>query len=88
MDRPKSHHLVMRMITPLAVWAVTKLLDSPSVKDKLQEVDARTFVAKRGAAKSLRRAGRNAANHRALLAGGAAAVAVGISMITQAARRK
>ena len=88
MDRPKSHHLVMRMITPLAVWAVTKMLDSPKVKDKLQEVDARTYVAKRDATRSLRRLGRNAAKNRVWLAGGAAAVAIGIGMLSKAARPK
>jgi hypothetical protein len=88
MDRPKSHHLIMRAITPLAVWAVTKLLDTPRVKDKLQEADARTFIAKRGATRSLQRLGRNAANNRAWLAGGAAAIALGIGMIGRAARPK
>ena len=88
MDRPKSHHLVMRMITPLAVWAVTKMLDSPKVKNKLQEVDARTYMAQRDATRSLRRLGRNAAKNRAWLAGGAAAVAIGIGMLSKAARPK
>ena len=88
MDRPKSHHLVMRLITPLTVWAVTKLLDTPKVKTKLQEVDARTYVAKQDATRSLRRLGRNAAKNRALLAVGAAAVVLGIGMLSKAARPK
>ena len=78
----------MRMIAPLTVWAVTKLLDSPKVKDKLQEVDARTYVAKKDATRSLRRVGRNASKNRAWLAGGAAAVAIGIGMLSKAARPK
>jgi len=81
MDRPKSHHLVMRMITPLTVWAVTKLLDTPAVKEKLQYVDSKTHVA-------LRHSRRNASKNRAWLAGGAAAVALGIGMIARAARPK
>ena len=81
MERLKSHHLVMRMITPLAIWAVTKVLDTPRVKGKLQDVDARTYVA-------LRRIRRNAVKNRIWLAGGAAAVAVGLGMITKAARPK
>jgi hypothetical protein len=88
MDRPKSHHLVMRMITPLTVWAVTKLLESPKVKSGLQEVDARTFVAKKDATRSLRRLGRNASKNRAWLAGGAAAIAIGVGMLSKATRPK
>ena len=78
----------MRMIRPLTVWAVAKLLDTPQVKRRLQEVDARTYLAKRGATNSLRRASRNAAKNRAWLAGGAAAVVVGIGMISRATRHK
>ena len=78
----------MRMITPLTVWAVTKLLDTPRVKNRLQEADARTYVAKHDAMKSLRRLGRNAAKNSAWLAGGAAAVALGLGMLTKAARPK
>lgn len=81
MDKPKSHHLVMRLIMPLAVWAVNKLLDQPSVKRKLQDVDAKTHT-------TLRRVRRNAAKNRVWLAGGAAAVALGIGMITKAAQTK
>ncbi len=71
----------MRMITPLAVWAVTKILDQPKVKDRLQKADDKTHVA-------LRRVRRNASKNRAWLAGGAAAVAIGLGMITRAARPK
>ena len=78
----------MRMIAPLTVWAVTKLLDSPKVKKHLQDADARTYLAKRSAAQSLRRARRNAAKNRIWLAGGAAALAVGIGMIARASRPK
>ena len=88
MDRPKSHRLAMRMITPLTVWAVTRLLDSPPVKERLQEVDARTLIAKRDAAQSLRRAARNAAKNRVWFAGGAAAVVLGVGMMAKAARSK
>lgn len=76
------------MIPPLTVWAVTKLLETPQVKRKLQEVDARAYVKKRDAARAVRRAGRNAAKNRILVAAGAAAVAVGISMMAKATRPK
>ena len=87
MDSPKSHHLIKRMIAPLAIWAVTKLLDTRSVKKTLQDVDARAYVKKRDAGRALRRAGRNAAKNRTWLAAGAAAVAVGIGMMAKATTR-
>jgi hypothetical protein len=80
MDRPTSQQIIVRTITPLAVWAVTRLLETPSVKGKLEHVDAKTY-------KSLRRASRNATKNWIWLAGGAVAVAVGIGMIAKAARR-
>src|SRR5258706_484349 len=61
MDRPKSHQLIKRMIAPLTVWAVTKLLETRAVKERLQEVDAHAYSKKRQAGRALRRAGRNAA---------------------------
>ena len=71
----------MRMITPLAVWAVTKVLETPKVKEKLQYVDSKTHVA-------LHRSRRNASKNRAWLAGGAAAIAIGIGMLGKATRPK
>ena len=88
MDRPKSHHLIKRMIGPLTIWAVTKILETPAVKKKLQKVDAHAYTQKREAKRALRRAGRNAARNRRWLAAGAAAMAVGLGLMTKATRPK
>ena len=88
MDNPRSHHLVKRMITPLAVWAVTKVLETPSVKRALQNVDASTYTKKREATRALRRLGRNASRNRAWLAAGAAAMALGAGLMAKAMRPK
>lgn len=88
MDRPNSHHLIKRMLAPLTLWAVTKVLETPAVKAKLQKVDARTFAKKREAKRALRRAGRNASRNRAWLAAGAAAMAVGVGLMAKATRPK
>ena len=88
MEQPKSHQLVKRLIAPLTIWVVTKLLETRTVKSALQDVDARAHAKKRKAARSLRRAGRNAAKNPALLAAGAAAVAVGVGLMAKAARPK
>jgi len=91
MDRPKSpksHHLIKRMIAPFAVWAVTKILETPAVKKKLHDVDATTYKKKRDAKRALRRAGRNASRNRRWLAAGAAAMAVGLGMMARSTRPK
>ena len=60
MDRPKSHHVVKRLIAPLTVFALTKLLESRRVKGALQDVDSRTYVTKKKAARAMRSRAKNA----------------------------
>ena len=86
MERTKSHHLIMRLITPVTVWAVTKILGTPPVKKRLHKADARAFVAKQNAMRRMRRAGRNAIDNGAWLAAGAAAIVVGAGLIGKATR--
>lgn len=88
MDNPKSHHIVMRLVTPLAVLAVGKLLETPKVKAALQEVDARTFVAKRSATRAIQRGARNAKDNAIWLAAGVAAITIGIGLIAKAASKR
>ena len=88
MDKTKTDLLIKRLIPLLAVWGVTKVLETPTVKGALQEVDSRTFVGQRKVLRSFKRAGRNAASNPAWLAAGAAAIAVGIGLMAKAARGK
>lgn len=88
MKHSGSHQAIKSLIPPLAAWVIGKILEAPRVKGALQEVDSRAFVGKRSAMRSVRRAGRNAASNPAWLAAGAAAIAVGISLMAKATRGK
>ena len=68
------------MVPALAVWAVGKMLESPRVKARLAIVDDRLFLARHRAVKK-------ATKHRAWLAAGATACAVGIGMLATAAKK-
>jgi hypothetical protein len=87
MNNLKSHHVVMRLITPLTVLAMTKLLESKRVKSALQEVDARTYMARRKASRAVERGARNARDNAAWLAAGTAAIALGIGLMAKAMRK-
>jgi len=84
--RTNTHTVIKRLIPPLAVWAVGRLLEKPQVKGALQEVDSRAYIQKRNVMRSVRRAGRNAASNPAWLAAGAFAIVVGIGLMAKATR--
>jgi hypothetical protein len=88
MENTKSQQFIKRLIPALAIWAVSKGLETPSAKGALQEIDARAYIQKRKALRSVKRAGRNAASNPAWLAAGAAAIAVGIGLMAKAVRGK
>jgi hypothetical protein len=83
-----SRKVITRIVPLVAMWGLTRFLEKPNVKSALQEVDSRAYINKRKAARSIRRAGRNAASNPAWLAAGAAAIAVGIGLMAKAARGK
>lgn len=83
-----THTLIKRLIPPLAVWAVGKVLETPKVQGALEEVDSRAYVKKRSAARTVRKAGKNVASNPAWFAAGLAAIAVGIGLMAKAAREK
>ena len=78
--KPRSHDVIQRMIPPLAVWAVGKMLEVPRVQSALDNVDKKFYAGKRSAK-------RNAQNNRAWLAAGAAAVVLGISIMARATKK-
>ncbi len=91
MEKPKADQVIKSLVGPIAVWAITMLLERPAVKGALQEVDSRAFLQQRKAMRRVRRAGKNAVSNPMWLAAGAAAVAVGIGLMAKAAagnRRK
>ncbi len=91
MEKPKTDQMIKSLIGPLAIWAITMLLERPAVKGALEEVDSHAFLQQRKALRRARRAGKNLLSNPAWLAAGAAAVAVGIGLMAKGAagnRRK
>lgn len=75
-----SGDMILRLVGPMAMWAITKLVDAPKVQKQLKKVDRR-FGSK--AKRIQKRAGTN----RVWLAAGAAAFAIGVSIMARAAAR-
>ena len=80
MERTKTHALVKRLVPAVAVWAIGKALDTPSVKRKMKKVDEAVYK-KRVIATN------NARSNTRWLAAGAAACVLGLGMIAKAAKR-
>ena len=87
MDNPNSHLVVKRLVTPLTVWALTRLLETKRAKKTLQKVDAHAYLTSRNAGKAIQRRVRNARDNRVWLAAGAAAFAVGIGLVARATKK-
>ena len=83
-----THTVIKRLIPPLAVWAVGKMLETPKVQGALEEVDSRAYVQKRNAERAVRKAGKNIASNPAWFAAGLAAIAIGVGLIAKATRGK
>jgi hypothetical protein len=83
-----SRKVITRIVPLVAMWGLNRFLETPKMKGAMKEVDARTYVRKRKAARSVLRAGRNAISNPAWLAAGAAAIAVGLGLMAKAARGK
>jgi len=85
---PPTHKFVKRVIPPLAVWAVTKVLEIPRVRNRMRRVDEAAYERRVLAKRSVRKVLRNAASNRVWLAAGAAAFALGIGLMARAGRPK
>ena len=83
-----THKTLTRLIPPLTIWAIGKILDMPSVKGSVMELDGRAYKQRHAAARSLKRSVKNAKSNTSWLAAGAAAIFVGIGLMTKATRRK
>ena len=80
-DRPVAADVLMKVIPPLAAWAVTKLLERPKVKEALERVD-------RAGEARVKKAKKNASANRMWIAAGAAAFVVCLGLIANAARKR
>jgi hypothetical protein len=77
-----------RLIPPLTIWAIGRILELPSVKGSVMELDGRARKQKYEAMRSLKRGVKNARSNSTWLAAGAAVIAVGIGLMAKATRGK
>ena len=87
MTKPSSQDMLKRVIAPLAVWAVTKVLDTPRVKKTLGKVDDEFHKQRRKAERSVARASANAMRNRVWLEAGVVAIVTGVSLLARATKR-
>jgi len=83
-----THTTLTRLIPPLTIWAIGKILDTPSVKGSVMELDGLAYKKRHSATRSIKRGVKNARANSSWLAAGAAAIAVGIGLMTRATRSK
>ena len=72
--------VILRLVGPAAIWALTRLVETPKVQKALKKVDRKVDS-------KTKRVQKRAASNRAWLAAGAAAFAIGISLMARAASR-
>lgn len=77
-----------RLIPPLAIWAVGRILDSDSLKGYVMQLDGETFKRRHDAVRSLKKGLKNARSNASWVAAGAAAIAIGIGLVAKAAATK
>jgi hypothetical protein len=83
-----THQTLKRLIPPLTVWAIGKILETPSVKGSVMELDSAAYRKRHSAARSIRRSVKNAKSNSSWLAAGAAAIVLGLGLMTKATRGK
>ena len=88
MKTSSSHDMLKRIVAPLAVWAVTKVLETPKVRKTMARVDQKFYKKRRKAERSVARASTNAMNNRVWLAAGLAAIVTGVSLVAKASKRR
>lgn len=83
-DRRERTTLLMRIVAPVAMWAIGRVFTIPRVKRFTDKVDYLADQRKRMLAASLRKKSKTAMSNPAWLAAGAAAVAVGAGLMARA----
>lgn len=75
-----SGDVLLRLVGPVAIWAVTKLVEAQPVQKTLKKVDRRFGL-------EAKRVQKRATSNKIWLAAGAAAFAISVGLIARAATR-
>lgn len=87
MKKTASEMVLTRLAGPLAIWAVTQLLQRPTVRGAMRRVDSRALEQRDNVRRQLRRVQKNMRSNPVWVAAGMVTIAIGIGLITRAARR-
>jgi hypothetical protein len=82
-----THTTLKRLIPPLTIWAIGKILETPSVKASVTGVDGLAYKKRRAVARSIKRSVKNVKSNSSLFAAGAAAIVVGFGLMAKATRK-
>ena len=83
---PRTDDILKKLIPAVTVWVVGKVLEAKPVQKELEDIDRTRNKHQAAAIKSVKRVAKNAASNRWWLTAGAAAILVGIGMLTKAGR--
>jgi hypothetical protein len=83
-----THATMTRLIPPLTIWAIGRILDLPSVKGSVMELDGHAYKRRHEATRSFKKGMKNARSNASWVAAGAAAIAIGIGLVAKAAGGK
>lgn len=83
-----TQRALVGLIPPLTVWAIGRILEMPSVKGSVMELDGYAYKRKHEAVRLLKRGANNARSNASWLAAGALVIVIGIGILATAARDK
>ena len=87
MDASRREVYVQRIIAPLAVYAVDKLLDLPRIREVVERFEGETEERAEDAKRAVKRRVRNVSRRPVWFAAGATLTVAGIAVMIAAARR-
>jgi hypothetical protein len=86
--KAEGEAVLIKLIAPLTIWALSQLFKVPRIEKSASRFDRKAREQGERAMKSLREAKRTARSNPGLLAASAAAFALGIGLMTKAAKRR
>ena len=87
-DKSPTRAALMWLVPTVTAWAIGRILEMPSLKGRVMEIDGRANRQKYDLERSLKRGVRNAKSNIPWLAAGAVVVLVGVGLMANAARER
>jgi hypothetical protein len=87
-DKSPTRAALLWLVPTVTAWAIGAILESPSLKGKVMELDGRANKHRYDLERSLKRGVRNAKSNIPWLAAGAVVILVGVGLMANAARER